>query len=711
MRRSPERKMGGGQSYSSVCSSRCASNRSSGRARPRSIDHLPDVRMRIRRRTSMKVADGASAVVLSLSVLLVPVPTSAVVLEHQPSKTGAHDIMLIARGERMELHDFYTGLPADAPSLESRPVRVGGSLHWMQVSEETDDLGILHVVHQQYLTHPSLAATPLANGVPLAGGRLTFQYSRHGVLISVDGGSFADISSIGTVGATTVADARALAASVYQVTTHSSVLSDGLLDSEAIARSERRTKLWLRSTGDGQAFEFVWNTLLYLEDGGPVAAAVDSGTGYLYASWDPNPADDPCEANSDTLVQAYGRPQRPDIAPMYLWATPSGGYDAPFTHQAHKPPSGLKPRIEIYMGTPSWDGCPGGNLQWYQILPILTGLAPNYNDWHAGQSVPPNDDPVPYDVPGKAGADALRKTNETMAVLAEFDRNSFDNQGTPARVGVACYGASSDSAGWLEEFSTSKFIPVESVCIGRNVALPYSLAAALDVIAHEFGHGLMLSLPNIWEYRSYDDGGALHEGFADVFGYIVEQKTHPFDDTPGTNDPEEADWHFGEDAWPACNDWRRSAEANDVVGSGESYHVNDPWGGAGCDYAHCVGHRLGVAFMLATAGGLNPACGTFNPFRDECSIPGVPPLGIEKASKIFYRLMTMEVDSETGWEHLAYLAKRAAHAEYSRPGVVNCSDGLEEQLSVHYAFKSIGLEPAEEWVCFCPGRCIPPYPW
>ena len=153
-------------------------------------------------------------------------PSSSVVLEYQPAKTGAQDIILMARGERMQLIDAYTGLPADAPSLGSSPAPVGGMIHWIQFSDITDDLGIRHVAYEQQLTHPLLSGTPLHNGVALAGGKLTFRYSRDRHLQSVNGGAFDNVTTIGPIAATTLDDARSLASTVVQTTAGIPILSD-----------------------------------------------------------------------------------------------------------------------------------------------------------------------------------------------------------------------------------------------------------------------------------------------------------------------------------------------------------------------------------------------------------------------------------------------------------------------------------------------------
>ena len=123
-----------------------------------------------------------------------------------------------------------------------------------------------------------------------------------------------------------------------------------------------------------------------------------------------------------------------------------------------------------------------------------------------------------------------------------------------------------------------------------------------------------------------------------------------------------------------------------------------------------MGFRLPVAFMLAADGGVNPVCSRLDELEG-CDIPGgVPGVGSDKASAIFFRTLTGPVDETTDWNDFGQLAKMAAHHLYAVPSPpILCDDALEDQLSMHEAFHAIGYEPPEEWLCFCP-YCIDPPP-
>ncbi|MCB0545813.1 MAG: M4 family metallopeptidase, partial [Saprospiraceae bacterium] len=70
---------------------------------------------------------------------------------------------------------------------------------------------------------------------------------------------------------------------------------------------------------------------------------------------------------------------------------------------------------------------------------------------------------------------------------------------------------------------------------GDGNGTSYSSMAALDIVAHEFGHGItQFNAGLIYQ----DESGALNESFSDIFGAAVEFWASP----------ELSDWYSGEDA-------------------------------------------------------------------------------------------------------------------------------------------------------------------
>jgi len=110
---------------------------------------------------------------------------------------------------------------------------------------------------------------------------------------------------------------------------------------------------------------------------------------------------------------------------------------------------------------------------------------------------------------------------------------------------------------------------------------------------------------------------------------------------------------------------------------------------------------------------VNPVCSRL-PTLDGCDIPSVPSVGVDKASAIMFRTLTTYVDETTGWNDFGWLAKMAAHdlcSAWGPPG--KCAAALDEQLSMHEAFHTIGVEPPPgSFVCFCsPEDCSVPWPY
>lgn len=167
-------------------------------------------------------------------------------------------------------------------------------------------------------------------------------------------------------------------------------------------------------------------------------------------------------------------------------------------------------------------------------------------------------------------------------------------------------------------------------------------AASLDVVAHEFSHGVTdYSSDLIYEFQP----GALNESFSDIAGHAAEFFWHP----AGTG-IYQADWLNGEDAFPSYNygisrGYVRSAADPNLYSQTDWYFGPDP-----CHLSQYYNlpfniDRGGVhlnctiyphAFYLLAAGGTNRVSGI--------SVSGI---GLENATKIYYR----------AWVH--YLTKRS----------------------------------------------------
>lgn len=94
-----------------------------------------------------------------------------------------------------------------------------------------------------------------------------------------------------------------------------------------------------------------------------------------------------------------------------------------------------------------------------------------------------------------------------------FNRNSIDGLGGNV-FSVVNYAEEGDAD---NAFYNGKFLIYAK---GKNAFQPVSLAKSLDVVAHEFSHGVVRNSAGL-EYKF--QSGALNESFADVFGVMVDR--------------------------------------------------------------------------------------------------------------------------------------------------------------------------------------------
>ena len=102
-----------------------------------------------------------------------------------------------------------------------------------------------------------------------------------------------------------------------------------------------------------------------------------------------------------------------------------------------------------------------------------------------------------------------------------FNRKSFDNKGSSMMVFINM--PDEDGTGYDNAFWNGQI-----VALGNGDYYFHSLAGALDIIAHEFGHAVISSTAKL-EYKN--QSGAVNEAYADIFGAMVDRK----------------DWTIGED--------------------------------------------------------------------------------------------------------------------------------------------------------------------
>ena len=216
-----------------------------------------------------------------------------------------------------------------------------------------------------------------------------------------------------------------------------------------------------------------------------------------------------------------------------------------------------------------------------------------------------------------------------------FGRNGIDDKNLDINEVVHQTG-DTDNAEWNS--SNLEMFFFDSGPLGLQTA------AALDVIAHEYTHGVTQFTSDLQYYCDQNaQPGALNESFSDIMGTAVEF----YWQNPGEGF-EKSDWVIAEDAYSTYspNNYLRSlADPNSA--SWEYQGIFYPYP---CHLSQCIifpdtqeGDWGGVhfnstlyshAYYLLSAGGTNKVSGL--------SVSGI---GIEKATKIFYRAWTYYMTS------------------------------------------------------------------
>jgi hypothetical protein len=289
---------------------------------------------------------------------------------------------------------------------------------------------------------------------------------------------------------------------------------------------------------------------------------------------------------------------------------------------------------------------------------------------------------------GRMAGDAQFHTRRAMDVLSWLGRSSWDGAGADANITVQSTRSTSDNAVFVPDDLGDPRLPEgASVAVTEAVNL-FSQAAALDVVAHEWGHGVVATSAG-WDPLDNGTGEQLHEGFADVFGHMTEQYHHGLNNN--TSGCEMADWNYGEDARSTgasttCVDDCSNPTANArsaacSYGSG-NFHRLDTSGSA----EHDIGNVLAVAYRLMDVGGQNPICA--DGFTTNCDVY-VSPIG-SNAAFIMYGAL-LRSSSADGWQQVAN------NAMYEAQSGQNCYYGPDrhaEQEAVRDAFTAVGWAPA-----------------
>ncbi len=223
-----------------------------------------------------------------------------------------------------------------------------------------------------------------------------------------------------------------------------------------------------------------------------------------------------------------------------------------------------------------------------------------------------------------------------------FGRNGNDNNGSRFNLFIDESGTECNAYG---STNYARF-PVGHGDAGR------SLACCLDVVGHEFTHGMLFS-EGLTDYSiNYSETGSLHEGLADVFGMICEYYI-----------PSEGsfDWTNGEDSGTIIRDC-----ANPDIDDYDDYITNKSG-------SHSGGGVITKAAYLIAEGGTH----------NNKTVTGI---GYTKLANIFYNAIDDGyLCNNTNFTQFAAIVANAAELAYGA--------GSQEVQTVNDAFAAVRLLP------------------
>lgn len=233
-------------------------------------------------------------------------------------------------------------------------------------------------------------------------------------------------------------------------------------------------------------------------------------------------------------------------------------------------------------------------------------------------------------------------------------RDGVDGQGG-SLVSTVHYGSDPDdaeNAAWIGEY--------QQMIYGDGGRIFKPLAYGLDVVGHEFTHGVIGSTAGL-EYKA--QSGALNESFADIFGVLIDR----------------GNWLIGETVIkspPFPRKMLRSLEDPNMQGA---FDIRNPLGGVGqpknvSEYARLPISRRG------DNGGVHINSGIPN---YAAYLIGTK-IGPEKLEQIYYRTLTQYLGPDSEFQDAAQATVRAAQDLY----------GAAEVQAVRNGFAGVGINVA-----------------
>jgi bacillolysin len=194
------------------------------------------------------------------------------------------------------------------------------------------------------------------------------------------------------------------------------------------------------------------------------------------------------------------------------------------------------------------------------------------------------------------------------------------------------------------------------------------LAGGLDVVAHEWTHGVT-DFSSGLVYR--DEPGALNEAFSDIMGASME-----FYSFPAGGGRDQADWLIAEDVYLGSLGYLRSLNNPSAKGHPDHYSLRRFIGTDTDDGGVHFNLTIGThAFYLAVAGGRNRVSGV--------TVAGVGTGNIERMERIFYRAFTELMTPNSRFSDARRATLQAASDLYGA--------GSNERAQVELAWTAVGV--------------------
>ncbi|HSD82435.1 MAG TPA: M4 family metallopeptidase, partial [Anaerolineae bacterium] len=254
------------------------------------------------------------------------------------------------------------------------------------------------------------------------------------------------------------------------------------------------------------------------------------------------------------------------------------------------------------------------------------------------------------DIPGRLLIDEGERSKDAIAQAAHegagkvydyyfnvFQRDGLDDQGSPL-VSTVHYGSDpedAENAAWIGE--------AQQMIYGDGGKIFKPLAYGLDVIGHEFTHGIIDNTSNlVYEGQS----GALNESYADVFGALIDR----------------GNWTIGETVIkspPFPIKYLRSLEDPNAQ---SSYDSSDP--------LHSIGqpaHMNEYADLPYTRKGDNGGVHVNSGIPNRVAYLVARAIGSEKMEQVYYRTLTQYLSPNSDFSDAARATVRAAQDLYSNP--------------------------------------------